>query len=215
MPIELNNAYLIVGSVILLIIIIGLVYFILHLKEVINTKEKINEEYKKEIVKLQEKNDRLTRKLSRIVYDEYIQSQTKIRQKYKSSKKLKVVIGDYMLESSIITNTVLKNLGIETIVVSSPEDIIDIVDSGMDIDFIITNNIYKSSNLDGPKMLYKLREEHNCKIPIVILTVSGGREHYFINDCGFNGYLTKPLKIDNAIECIEKIKPKIKFNKLP
>ena len=85
----------------------------------------------------------------------------------------------------------------------------------MDIDLIITNNIYKDSKLDGPHMLYKLRDEYDCKTSVIILTVSGGKEYHFITECGFNGYLTKPLKVESAIECISKIKPKIKFNKLP
>ena len=197
--ISLNHIY-IFAIVLLVIILIGLAYYIYYLKVLIKGQKDINDNNNLLIKQLKDNNDKLNRRLSRIVFNEYVQLQTKFKQLYKPSRKLKVIVGDYMLESAIITNTVLKKLGFESIIVPTPEDIIDIVDSGINIDLIITNNIYKDSNLDGPHMLYELRDEHNCKIPVIILTVSGGKKDYFINQCGFNGYLTKPLKIENAID---------------
>ena len=126
---------------------------------------------------------------------------------------MKVIIGDYMPESAAITNRVIRSLGIETTIVPSPEDIFDLLKSKEKYDLIITNNIYKNSDYDGSKIVYEIKNELNSKTPIIVLTVSKNREHYFIYECGFNGYLEKPLEEEKAINSITNIIKKVEFKK--
>ena len=64
---------------------------------------------------------------------------------------------------------------------------------------IFTNNIYKKGP-KGPEMLSKLRDIEGFNIPVVIHTISDNERYYFIDVCGFDEYVVKPLSQ-------EKIKP--------
>ena len=66
-------------------------------------------------------------------------------------------------------------------------------------DIIFTNNIYKKGP-KGPEMLSKLWDIEGFNIPVVIHTISDNERYYFIDVCGFDEYVVKPLSQ-------EKIKP--------
>ena len=84
-------------------------------------------------------------------------------------------------------------------IVRSSEDIIDKIKHGYKCDIIFTNNIYKKGP-KGPEMLSKLRDIEGFNIPVVIHTISDNERYYFIDVCGFDEYVVKPLSQ-------EKIKP--------
>lgn len=105
---------------------------------------------------------------------------------------------------AIIANTVLKELGLDTEFVDSGGMILNKI-SKYKYDFIITNNIYREGR-NGPIILSKIRTVDK-KIFVAVLTVSYDKRNEFINEYGFNTYLTKPLKIDDIkAELINNIK---------
>ena len=55
-----------------------------------------------------------------------------------------MLIGDYTDSMAPFTNSVLRNMGIETEVVPTASDIIDRIKDGNDYDLIITNNTYSN-----------------------------------------------------------------------
>lgn len=147
-------------------------------------------------------------------YNEIVQKMTKSRIIYKPNKHLNAIIGDYMLESAAITNMVIKSLGIDTIIVSSPEAIFNLVKANTKIDFIITNNLYNNSKYEGFKIVYELKHNLAFQKPIIVLTSSYNQKHYFIYECGFDDYLTKPLKINDVKELLPKVIPDLDFIKI-
>lgn len=104
----------------------------------------------------------------------------------------RVLVGDYVKESYENTLNVLKSYGITVDLVHKGTDIIDKIRHGYKCDLIFTNNIYKEG-FDGPTMLRELRKIKNFKIPVVIHTVSMNKRDYFVNECGFDDYIEKPL----------------------
>lgn len=146
-------------------------------------------------------------------YNELVQEKTRTKIIYKSNKYLKAIIGDYMPESAAVSNKVIKSLGIDTIIVSSPEELFNLVNNDNEVDFIITNNLYNNSKYDGFKIVYHLKNILNYKKPIIVLTSSYDREYYFTYECGFDGYLTKPLEIEKAKDLILRLVSDLKFIK--
>lgn len=147
-------------------------------------------------------------------YNELVQKKTKSRIIYKPNKQLKAIIGDYMLESATLSNKIIKSLGIDTIIVSSPEDIFELVKEGNKVDFIITNNLYNNSKYDGFQIAYHLKIILNYEKPLIVLTSSYNQDYYFLHKCGFDGYFTKPLEIEKARETVLKLIPDLKFIKI-
>ena len=90
-----------------------------------------------------------------------------------------MLIGDYTDSMAPFTNSVLRNMGIETEVVPTASDIIDRVKDGNDYDLIITNNTY-SNGESGEKVL-ELKEDKDFSIPIVVLTVRHNSRMKFLS----------------------------------
>ncbi len=214
MPIELNNIYLLIAIVVLIISIIGLVCYINYIKKENSKIKNQNERLENRINTLEEKEQEHEREINRIRYNNMVQENTNSKVIYKPSKKIRAIIGDYMPESAEITNKVMKSLGIETTIVPSPEDIFDLLKSKEKYDLIITNNIYKNSDYDGSKIVYEIKNELGVKTPVIVLTVSRDREYHFIYECGFDGYIEKPLEIEKAINSIQNVIKKLEFKKI-
>lgn len=146
----------------------------------------------------------LNDEISSLYWNKEIQDNTICKGKYKPSRKIKVLVGEYNKGMTIIANTVLKELGLDTEFVDSGEMILNKI-SKYKYDFIITSNIYREGR-NGPIILSKIRTVDK-KIFVAVLTVSYDKRNEFINEYGFNTYLTKPLKIDDIkAELINNIK---------
>ena len=109
------------------------------------------------------------------------------------------------------TNSVLRNMGIETEVVPTASDIIDRVKDGNDYDIIITNNTY-SNGESGEKVL-ELKEDKNFSIPIVVLTVRHNSRMKFLS-AGFDEYIEKPLDEKKVINVFTKFIDELEFKKI-
>lgn len=115
----------------------------------------------------------------------------------------RVLVGDYTDLSYENTLNVLKSYGITVDLVHKGTDIVDMIRHGYKCDLIFTNNIYKDG-YDGPTTLYELRKIDNFKIPVVVHTVSRDKRNYFVNECGFDDYIEKPLDQENVKKILNK-----------
>ncbi|MBQ2835485.1 MAG: hypothetical protein IJE68_01435 [Clostridia bacterium] len=151
-------------------------------------------------------------------YDKEIKEYKFIIQKnlprFESSKKIKVLVGDYDLMSISNTITVLKSMGITTKAARSGREIIKRIMTGEKYDLIITNNVYTKGNCDGPETLDELRKIEGFNTPVVVLTVSSGKRHLFMGEYGFDEYMCKLLTQEQVIETLPKVIKDLKFTKV-
>ncbi len=158
-------------------------------------------------------------KLKEQTYDEEIKnfdlfsSNVKL-DKYNPSKELNVLIGDYDIVSISNSINILESMGIKTHAVRSGTEIIDRIESGEKYDIIITNNIYKGGNCDGREVLNTLKRIDGFNTPVVVLTVSSGKKHLFVDEYGFDEYLTKVLTQKQILDVFPKIMNNIEFKKI-
>lgn len=174
-------------------------------------KEKERAEQEKEFEKQYQEYMRKIRKENSFVWNKKVQAKYNKNIKYTTNKKIKVLIGDYTDSMAPFTNSVLRNMGIETEVVPTASDIIDRVKSGNDYDLIITNNTY-SNGESGEKVL-ELKEDKNFSIPIVVLTVRHNSRMKFLS-AGFDEYIEKPLDEKKVINVFTKFIDGLEFKKI-
>ncbi len=200
-------------ALLLVIVIFVLLVIIAYLYEKYKEIKSERDILLSNIKNLKKREDDYRHEIDSIKWNNEIQNKTKFNVEYKPNKKLKILIGDYMSETLTNTNSVLNSLGIETEVVPSGEDIVRKIENGEKFDVIITNNIYKT-HLDGTGVLYELKDIPKFKTPVIVLTVSQDKREYFINECGFDEYMTKALTQDKAIKGLTSVIKGLKFNKI-
>ena len=174
-------------------------------------KEKEQAEQEKEFEKQYQEDMRKIRKENSFVWNKKVQAKYNKNIKYTTNKKIKVLIGDYTDSMAPFTNSVLRNMGIETEVVPTASDIIDRIKDGNDYDLIITNNTY-SNGESGVKVL-ELKEEKDFSIPIVVLTVRHNSRMEFLS-AGFDEYIEKPLDEKKVINVFTKFIDGLEFKKI-
>lgn len=174
-------------------------------------KAKERTEQEKEFEKQYQEDMRKIRKENSFVWNKKVQAKYNKNIKYTTNKKIKVLIGDYTDSMAPFTNSVLRNMGIETEVVPTASDIIDRVKDGNDYDLIITNNTY-SNGESGEKVL-ELKEEKDFSIPIVVLTVRHNSRMEFLS-AGFDEYIEKPLDEKKVINVFTKFIDGLEFKKI-
>ena len=133
--------------------------------------------------------------------------------KYKSSKKVSVLLGDYYEQMAIISNSVLESIGCKTTIVPSCEALIqEFMENPNKYNVIITNNTY-SNNGSGEEVL-KVVKKIRKDIKVIVLTVERNETKHFINIIGFDGYLEKSLDQRKAISVLTALIPRISFNRV-
>lgn len=193
----------------IIIVMIILLYFINKKKEKEEgERKKLEMQYKKE----QEEIEKEIRKKRRIIWNKEIKKNLTIEQVLIPNKKLKVLVADYNSGMIKFTDLVLESMGIETELVESGYDILDLIQSGNKYDAIITNNMFRSCP-DSYVILDELKEINGFDIPVIVLTVSMNQRNHFVNDLGFNGYIEKPLSTDKAKKALCSIINDLKFTK--
>ena len=197
----------VLSAVILLTVFIYFIY-----QSVLEEKKaKERTEQEKEFEKQYQEDMRKIRKENSFVWNKKVQAKYNKNIKYTTNKKIKVLIGDYTDSMAPFTNSVLRNMGIETEVVPTASDIIDRVKDGNDYDLIITNNTY-SNGESGEKVL-ELKEEKDFSIPIVVLTVRHNSRMEFLS-AGFDEYIEKPLDVKKVINVFTKFIDGLEFKKI-
>ena len=207
----MNSVIIIVLSVILIIILFYLVFKDNALIEEQNKKiDEVDlkldnmEDYFNEV-------EYMRRSVERDKHDFVIQTETTYKEEFVPSQKLNVLVGDYMKETSLHANKILKSLGFETYFVKSSSDIIDLIDHDEKFDLIISNAIYKNS-IDGTVMVSSLKGVYKIDIPVFVLTVSTNDEEYFLSE-GFDGFLPKPLNQAVLKKELKKVYPELSFKR--
>lgn len=156
-------------------------------------------------------------KISSYFYNKTVHEKSKEKidnlHKYKPSKKVSVLLGDYYEQMAIISNSILESIGCKTTIVPSCEALIqEFMDNPDKYNVIITNNTY-SNNGSGEEVL-KAVKKIKKDIKVIVLTVERNETKYFINVIGFDGYLEKPLDQRKAISVLTALIPKLKFNRV-
>lgn len=156
-------------------------------------------------------------KISSYFYNKTVHEKSKEKidnlHKYKPSKKVSVLLGDYYEQMAIISNSVLESIGCKTTIVPSCEALIqEFMDNPNKYNVIITNNTY-SNNGSGEEVL-KVVKKIRKDIKVIVLTVERNETKHFINIIGFDGYLEKPLDQRKAIYVLTALIPKLKFNRV-
>lgn len=156
-------------------------------------------------------------KISSYFYNKTVHEKSKEKidnlHKYKPSKKVSVLLGDYYEQMAIISNSILESIGCKTTIVPSCEALIqEFMDNPNKYNVIITNNTY-SNNGSGEEVL-KAVKKIKKDIKVIVLTVERNETKYFINVIGFDGYLEKPLDQRKAISVLTALIPKLKFNRV-
>lgn len=135
----------------------------------------------------------------------------KINDKYKANIEINILIGDYDKMSVSNSVCVLESMGLNVKIAKSGIEIMERLNNGEKYDLIITNNIY-DRGCDGPILLQELRN-CNCKIPVVVLTVSQNARDKFISE-GFNEYMSKLLDQGKIIKTLPNVIEDLKFEKI-
>lgn len=164
------------------------------------TKEKLkfyeNEiERCKEQIRVYEKNEE---------NNDYVIINCKKVKKNNLFKGKRALVGDYIESSSDITIKLLQSFGMIVDIVRSGEDIVDKIKHGYECDIIFTNNVYRNGG-SGLSTLSKLKEIEDFDIPVVIHTISDNERKYFIDDCGFDEYIVKPLNQKKLKPILDKL----------
>lgn len=98
---------------------------------------------------------------------------------------------------------ILKSYGITVDIVRTGNDIIEKIKHGYKCDLIFTNNIYKNG-YNGVNTLNELRKIKDFNIPVIVHTRSENERQYFVNVCGFDEYIVKPLNQENIEPILKK-----------
>lgn len=197
--------------VLLAVILLPVFIYFIYQSVLEEKKEKERAEQEKKFEKQYQEDMRKIRKENSFVWNKKVQAKYNKNIKYTTNRKIKVLIGDYTDSMAPFTNSVLRNMGIETEVVPTASDIIDRVKDGNDYDLIITNNTY-SNGESGEKVL-ELKEDKDFSIPIVVLTVRHNSRMKFLS-AGFDEYIEKPLDEKKVINVFTKFIDGLEFKKI-
>ena len=200
--------------VFVLLAVILFTVFIYFIYQSVLEEKKENEqaEREKEFEKQYQEDMRKIRKENSFVWNKKVQAKYNKNLKYTTNKKIKVLIGDYTDSMAPFTNSVLRNMGIETEVVPTASDIIERIESESHYDLIITNNIYANGER-GYTVLEKIKFEEKNDIPIIILTVDQNARKEYISQ-GFDEYIEKPLDEKKVINVFTKFIDGLEFKKI-
>lgn len=203
---------------VIFVIVMIIVVIIIAIMFVVDSKNKKSQILREEIENKERKLEQETiekknRKEQRANWNKKIKNNRNIKIKEKPNKKLKVLIADYNAAMISITNSVFESIGIETYLVESGYDILDLIKDGNKYDAIITNNIFRNCP-DSYVILDQLREIDGFDIPVVILTVSMQQRHHFIDELGFDEYVEKPIDTEKAKKALCSVIKDLKFTKI-
>lgn len=197
--------------VLLAVILFTVFIYFIYQSVLEEKKEKERAEQEKKLEKQYQEDMRKIRKENSFVWNKKVQAKYNQNIKYTTNKKIKVLIGDYTDSMAPFTNSVLRNMGIETEVVPTASDILDRIKDGNKYDLIITNNTY-SNGESGEKVL-ELKKDKDFAIPIVVLTVRHNSRMKFLS-AGFDEYIEKPLDEKKVINVFTKFIDGLEFKKI-
>lgn len=135
----------------------------------------------------------------------------KIRELMDSNKKAqnlvfdnkKILIVDDNKLNLKVTSKLLEPYHIETTLLESGEECIDIIKEGVKFDLILLDQMMPG--LDGTETLKRLKEIDGFSIPVVVLTADAiqGQKEKYLSD-GFNDYISKPIDKNELNRVLKK-----------
>lgn len=135
----------------------------------------------------------------------------KIRELMDSNKKAqnlvfdnkKILIVDDNKLNLKVTSKLLEPYHIETTLLESGEECIDIIKEGVKFDLILLDQMMPG--LDGTETLKRLKELDGFNIPVVVLTADAiqGQKEKYLSD-GFNDYISKPIDKNELNRVLKK-----------
>lgn len=197
-------------GILIIILIVIILFLIKHIKTYTHTHEKDGitiEEITKELDYYKNELDRCKEQCK--IYEKEIKEFPEIEINGQLKKKnmkyqgVKVLVGDYMADISMMTMKALQYYGIDVDVVRSGHDIVERIKNGYDYDLIFTNNVFPNGE-SGENTLNQLKLIENFDKPIIIHTVSDNKRNYFVNECGFDEYIVKPVTVEKLKPILEK-----------
>ena len=207
----MDNNYILLVVVFVVILIISIYYIYQSAKKNKEEQEKIDKEYaeyERKQVELRIKE----RQEESIKWNNKIQTRFTEKEKYKTNRPIKALIGDYTNSMAPFTNSKLRIMGIQTEVVPTASDIIDRIKAENKYDIIITNNVYPQGE-SGQKVLDTLKKDKNFKTPIVILTVDQDARDIYLKR-GFDEYIQKPIDEEKIKKIFPKLIKDLRFIKI-
>lgn len=131
---------------------------------------------------------------------------------FEPNREIKVLIGDYNLDSVSNSVWVLESMGLKVSIAHTGYEIIRRINNGEKYDVIITNNIYDRGDYDGIDLLRELKSRKDFKIPIVVLTIAKNKRELFIEK-GFDEYMEKFLEQKQILNILPNVIEDLKFIK--
>lgn len=207
----MDNNYILLVVVFVVILIISIYYIYQSAKKNKEEQEKIDKEYaeyeRKQVeLRINERQE------ESIKWNNKIQTRFAEKEKYKTNRPIKALIGDYINSMAPFTNSKLRIMGIQTEVVPTASDIIDRIKAENKYDIIITNNVYPQGE-SGQKVLDTLKKDKNFKTPIVILTVDQDARDIYLKR-GFDEYIQKPIDEEKIKKIFPKLIKDLRFIKI-
>lgn len=194
--------------VILLFIIFKLCKSNKELNILLDLKNKEFDNAKKELNELHDEIDRNVEQIK--VYEKEIQEMQYFQIHNNTLKKeniyigKKALVGDYNENTSYDMIKFLQSLGFNVDIVRTGNDIVQKIKNGYHYDIIFTNNIHKDG-FNGENVLEELHKIVGFNTPVVIHTISQNKRSYFINECGFDEYLAKPVTLQKLKPVLNRI----------
>lgn len=207
----MDNYYILLVVVFVVILIISIYYIYKSVKKNKEEQEKIDKEYaeyerRREELRIKERQE------ESIKWNDKIQNMFTEKEKYKTNRPIKALIGDYTNSMAPFTNSILRTMGIQTEIVPTASDIIDRIKVGNEYDIIITNNVYPQGE-SGQKVLNTLKADKNFKTPIVILTVDQDARDIYLKR-GFDEYIQKPIDEEKIKKIFPTLIKNLRFIKI-
>lgn len=125
-----------------------------------------------------------------------------LKRKKSDYDKIKALIVDDNENIAKYNQEILKSINVDSDIVSSGNECLKKLKSSYgEYNIIFTDN--QMPEMDGVDLLRKIREIPDFILPVIVVTADDDRE-FFIDMCGFNDYVKKPLNQKDVTKIIEK-----------
>lgn len=117
-----------------------------------------------------------------------------------------ILVADDIDSNYVFLKTVIKQTNAEVIWAKTGVEAVEMVKKNPTIDLVLMDIVMP--DMDGFEAT-KLIKQHNSNLPVVCQTAYPTNENFHAaNDCGFDSFMAKPIKVDGMLQVIDKFFPK-------
>lgn len=121
-------------------------------------------------------------------------------------KNKTILVADDIDSNYVFLKTVIKQTQAEVIWAKTGIEAVEMVKKNPSIDLVLMDIVMP--DMDGFEAT-KLIKQHNCNLPVVCQTAYPTNENFLAaNDCGFDSFMAKPIKVEGMLQVIDKFFPK-------